>query len=218
LPETYESEESAGLPDWILGAGAADEASSTAAKTKTGIHVFVKTPEDGIEEYRLPLSVSRLLRYLHLRGVVGNPADVLPFSNERKFRQLYLGANSGPGQGQTAPPNLPVFASFIEPWCAHCYRVRRAFEAGASFFKDRVHFMQVDCGANDQATKFCDDEGITRYPTLRLYAIGAKGMSGGYRENAVNISQGGWNTDYRGNRAVAAWELFFHVHREQLYQ
>lgn len=51
--------------------------------------MFVRTPEDGLEEYRLPLSSQRLLRYLHLRGVVGNPADVLQFKGADWFHGLY---------------------------------------------------------------------------------------------------------------------------------
>lgn len=59
---------------------------------------------------------------------------------------------------------MPVFAAFMEPWCAHCYRLRSAFEAGATFFRGRVQFVLVDCGASDSATAFCDAEKITKYP------------------------------------------------------
>lgn len=71
-----------------------------------GVHIFVRTREDGVgtlpsdttkmnafncswsgislyaEEYRMPITIRHLSRYLRLRGVAGNPANVLPFESE----------------------------------------------------------------------------------------------------------------------------------------
>lgn len=74
-----------------------------------GMHVFVRTREDGIEEYTMPLEVAPLLRYLHLRGLVGSPSDVVPFESEDKLRALM-------DPDRTDRP-FPLFVKFFEPWC-----------------------------------------------------------------------------------------------------
>lgn len=137
------------------------------------------------EEFRMPLTVANLVRYMRLRGVAGDPADVQQFTSEDALYELIDRTNQA------------VFVKAFEPWCAHCFKMKRGFEAGATFFKGRVHFMEVQCSASPAHEAFCDKMGAERLPTLSLFT-GAKVLS------------------FKGSRAVAAYELFFHQHRAEL--
>lgn len=96
-----------------------------------------------------------------------------------------------------------MFVMFKESWCPYCYKIQRTFESGASFFRGRVVFLEVDCGIKqpveqgaESPTAFCDEEGIEEYPTLRLYT----------RNGAVRFD---------GDRSLAGFERFFHQHRHE---
>eukprot|EP01138_Halocafeteria_seosinensis_P013939 gb/GECG01014234.1/.p1 GENE.gb/GECG01014234.1/~~gb/GECG01014234.1/.p1 ORF type:complete len:371 (+),score=55.68 gb/GECG01014234.1/:1-1113(+) len=147
-----------------------------------GVHIFVRTREDGVEEYRMPITIRHLSRYLYLRGVAGNPANVLAFESEDHIYDLV--DRSG----------LPVFLKFYEPWCSHCFRMKRGFEAGATFFKNRVHFMEVQCSRNKQTQAFCRKHEVDIYPSMKLFT-------------------GSEVIPFTGSRAVAAYEFFFHEHK-----
>lgn len=155
------------------------------AGLRGGVHVFSRTLDDGIEEYTMPLELRHLVRYLHLRGVIGSPIDVNPFTTPKALRALYDG---------TKPQPRATFVRFFEPWCAFCYKMRRAWEAAATFFRGRVHFVDVDCGHGDAERAFCDEQRISEYPTLRLLT-----PTGAF--------------DFNGTRSAAGFELFFHEHR-----
>lgn len=130
----------------------------------------------------MPLTVANLVRYVRLRGVAGNPADVLPFVSEDGLYDTIDRTHQ------------PVFVKFFESWCAHCHKMKRGFEAGATFFKNRVHFMEVRCSADAGTKAFCAKAGVSRYPALQLYT-------------------GQEVLPFDGSRAVAAYELFFHEHK-----
>ncbi len=130
----------------------------------------------------MPLTLANLLRYLRLRGVAGDPAHVQQFESAEKVQDLVDSTHT------------PVFVKFYEPWCAHCHKMKRGFEAGATFFKGRVHFLEVQCSSSDSSKAFCKEHGVTRYPSLKLFT-GEKVIP------------------FEGSRAVAAYELFFHENK-----
>lgn len=131
----------------------------------------------------MPLTLANLLRYLRLRGVAGDPANVQQFKSTDAVQQL------------VDSTHMPVFVKFFEPWCAHCHKMKRGFEAGATFFKGRVHFLEVQCSASEASKSFCAEHAVTRYPTLKLFT----------GEQVI---------PFQGSRAVAAYELFFHDNKD----
>jgi thiol-disulfide isomerase/thioredoxin len=135
------------------------------------------------EEFRMPLTLSNLLRYLRLRGVAGDPANVQQFTSSSDVQHLVDSTHT------------PVFVKFFEPWCAHCHKMKRGFEAGATFFKGRVHFLEVQCSTSESSKAFCTEHGVERFPSLKLFT-----------GEAV--------VPFTGSRAVAAYELFFHENKE----
>jgi len=131
----------------------------------------------------MPLTLANLLRYLRLRGVAGDPANVKQFISAENVQHLVDSTHT------------PVFVKFFEPWCAHCHKMKRGFEAGATFFKGRAHFLEVECSANDASEAFCAEHSVERYPSLKLFT-GEKVIP------------------FEGSRAVAAYELFFHENKD----
>jgi hypothetical protein len=53
--------------------------------------------------------------------------------------------------------------------------VGQTFQRCASYFKDRVEFMDVQCSRNEETTAFCSKSNVRAYPTLVLFT-GAKIM------------------------------------------
>lgn len=66
-----------------------------------------------------------------------------------------------------------IFVMFYAPWCGHCQRLKPAWEQLASDINTDetipVTIAKVDC---TQYSKLCSDEGVTGYPTLKLYRVG----------------------------------------------
>jgi thiol-disulfide isomerase/thioredoxin len=161
--------------------------------------------------------VSHFVRYLTLRGVVGDPTDILPFTSKQDLGALFH---------PEGPRPRPVLVRFFEPWCAHCFRMRTAWEAAATFFRGRVHVVDVDCASSEDAKQFCDDMGVTEYPTIRLFSASSV-QDSTVPEDGSWVDPGstlldlpaGWReyrADWAGPRSLAGIEWFLHSHRKFL--
>ncbi|XP_018569443.1 dnaJ homolog subfamily C member 10-like [Anoplophora glabripennis] len=61
---------------------------------------------------------------------------------------------------------LPWLVDFYAPWCGHCTHFEPEFRVVAQRLEGRVRTAKIDCEAE---RVFCGRQGITGYPTLRLY-------------------------------------------------
>lgn len=173
------------------------------------------------DEFLLPLEVDHLVRYLHLRGVVGNPADIVPFTGASDLAAL-LDPNG--------PRPRAVLVRFGASWCAFCARMDRVVEAAASFFRGRVHVMDVDCGPS--ADGFCERMGVTSVPDIIIFSVAREADVGAEAWSGDDLPHGGrWASDslmelpvgyreYRANwtgaRSLAGLEWALHTHRRFL--
>lgn len=175
------------------------------------------------DEFRLPLEIPHLVRYLHLRGVVGNPDDVRLFTGLEDLASLWH---------PLSPDRQPAFVRFHEPWCAYCFKMKRVWEAAATFFKGRVAFVDVDCSAGNDHRKACDALGITHYPILRMFGAAhqdhinssaweGSGLppGGSWAAEPLSSLPSGWKeyrADWNGSRSLAGYEWALHVHAQLL--
>jgi hypothetical protein len=58
---------------------------------------------------------------------------------------------------------------FYEEWCTHCKALKRPFHRAASYFRDKVDFMEIECSSTDATTEFCTRNGVKSYPALMLF-------------------------------------------------
>lgn len=186
-----------------------------------GVFIFSRTPHDGIDEFLLPLEVDHLVRYLHLRGVVGNPADIVPFTGEADLAALL---------DPRGPRPRAVLARFGASWCAFCARMDRVIEAAATFFRGRVHVVDIDCSAASDG--FCERIGVQSIPDLIILSVAREADVGAEAWAGTGLPHGGnWAEDpivalpagfreYRANwtgaRSLAGLEWALHTHRRFL--
>ena len=92
--------------------------------------------------------------YKHVKNLLApvNEDNVLDFDSEEA---LLSRADS-----------KPQFVKFYQTWCSHCKNTKKAFLKAASLYKDRVDFVDVDCGEH---TEFCQSQGVTGYPVLKYF-------------------------------------------------
>eukprot|EP00178_Gracilaria_changii_P001898 TRINITY_DN1275_c0_g1_i2.p1 TRINITY_DN1275_c0_g1~~TRINITY_DN1275_c0_g1_i2.p1 ORF type:complete len:132 (-),score=10.96 TRINITY_DN1275_c0_g1_i2:62-421(-) len=60
------------------------------------------------------------------------------------------------------------FVKFYAPWCGHCKKLAPTW-ADYSDSSDNVKVAHVDCTVNSQV---CKDQGVSGYPTLKLFHNG----------------------------------------------
>lgn len=102
-------------------------------------------------------------------GIVEFVQDMLNPSiialNEHNFVQL-----------SRKPATELWIVDFFAPWCTPCQRLagewRNLAKQMAEF--DEIKVAHVDCVAN---ADLCSSQNIHGYPTIRLYPLGAKGLS-----------------------------------------
>ena len=85
--------------------------------------------------------------------------DVLEFTSELDFYNL-MDLEENP---------KPIFIKFFTETCPHCQGFKNAFKRYASLYKDKVTFMDVNCGSGKSGEKFCKTNKATSYPTLMLF-------------------------------------------------
>ncbi|RKP39369.1 thioredoxin-like protein, partial [Dimargaris cristalligena] len=64
----------------------------------------------------------------------------------------------------------PWFIKFYAPWCIHCQHLAPTWEALAKELAGDIHVGEVDCMSFGS---FCNNKGITGYPTLTFYLEGS---------------------------------------------
>jgi len=65
--------------------------------------------------------------------------------------------------------NGKAFVFFYAPWCTHCKGTRSEFKYSSKWaqeFAPQVAYAAVDCTVDHQ---LCSEQGVTGYPTLKLY-------------------------------------------------
>lgn len=88
------------------------------------------------------------------------------------------------------------FVMFYAPWCGHCKRLHPIWSELARKYNDEqvaefVTIAKVDCTVD---TDLCSQQGVTGYPTLKLFNEGD--MANGIK--------------YRGKREIPAFDKFLH--------
>ncbi|CAH1183258.1 unnamed protein product [Phaedon cochleariae] len=61
---------------------------------------------------------------------------------------------------------LPWIVDFYAPWCGHCTHFEPEYRTVAQRLEGRVRSAKIDCEAE---RIFCGKQGVTGYPTVRLY-------------------------------------------------
>lgn len=154
------------------------------ANVKGGVHVFVMTVEDGVEEFRMELTAKNLARYLRLRGVAGNPHDVRRVKGKRTLFDVI-------DKEQT-----PALVRFTEPWCAHCHKMERTWAATATLFKGKVAVLDAVCSDGGEVEALCDELEVDLLPTIYMMA-----------EDRTWVK-------FDGSRSVAGFEAFLYEEAE----
>lgn len=69
---------------------------------------------------------------------------------------------------------LPVVVDFTAWWCGPCQRLKPKLDQLAQEFKGKVIFVKVEI---TQSPKIASDNGVSSYPTVKLFAPGGKSLS-----------------------------------------
>jgi len=110
--------------------------------------------------------------------------------------------------------------------------MKDAWEAAATFFRGRVHFLDVDCGSGPTAKAFCDAQNVTSYPVVRLFSATRESDAGAEALAGRGLPSGGafavaplaslpagyrdYRADWTGSRSLAGLEWALHTHRSFL--
>jgi len=129
----------------------------TEAQFTTGTFVFTATPTEGIVKYGLAVEVETLSQHILHKKLEYEEGDIAQFTDELDF---YDHLDAG---------GKPIFVKFYEKWCEHCKRLKQPFAIAASYFKNTVEFMEVECSSNEETTAFCVHNEVRSYPVLTLF-------------------------------------------------
>jgi len=90
-----------------------------------------------------------------------NEADVLSFVDENSFFDRM-------DKSEDDPPK-PIMVKFWEAWCEHCKKLKLPYDQAATYFKDQIEFMEVECSKNADTKSFCEHNGVKSFPQLLLF-------------------------------------------------
>jgi len=174
------------MPDFKFykcdGDRAANAADFKEAGFNSGTYLFSQISPEGIVKYTLDSDAKTLYRYIKTKYALADEDDVKEFTDEDTFWDLMDGNER------------PVFVKFYEKWCAHCQRLKKTYTQAATFFKNRVDFVEVECSKNADSTAFCTKHEVKGYPVLMLFT----------GEKKIKFEE--------ENRNIISFERFFEKH------
>lgn len=97
--------------------------------------------------------------------------------------------------------NLPLLVDFYAPWCVFCVHFEPQFRTVAQHLDGKVKSGKIDCESN---RLFCGHQGVTAYPTVRLYLAPDKYFTLDQQDTKSIINQ---VTELLGSRENAHDEL-----------
>eukprot|EP00764_Aduncisulcus_paluster_P000289 gnl/Carplike_NY0171/1040_a1423_1409.p1 GENE.gnl/Carplike_NY0171/1040_a1423_1409~~gnl/Carplike_NY0171/1040_a1423_1409.p1 ORF type:complete len:493 (+),score=119.14 gnl/Carplike_NY0171/1040_a1423_1409:30-1481(+) len=118
--------------------------------------IFLGIPGGQPELYQeRKVSVPSLLDFIEDTLTEPDFSHIIEYENDAQLKDIMK-------QG------TPIFMKHYEPWCGHCKALAPKY-AQASAKYHGVVWMEVQCGKNETTKQFCKDQGVTGYPTLKLY-------------------------------------------------
>jgi len=100
---------------------------------------------------------------------------------EEKVEVKELDSNTFDAELKNA--KLPVLVDFTALWCGPCQQLKPKIEQLAQEFKGKVIFTKVE---QTRSPGLCRQNGITAYPTVKIYAPGGKEMSTSIGNLSIN--------------------------------
>lgn len=128
---------------------------------KSGLWIFTSTPHEGIQSFGGSRDVATLATHIRHKFLPYNEADVLSFVDENALFERM-------DKSEDDPPK-PIMVKFWEAWCEHCKKLKLPFDQAATYFKDQVEFMEVECSKNADTKAFCEHNNVKSFPTLILF-------------------------------------------------
>jgi len=126
-----------------------------------GLWIFSSTPHAGIHAFSGARDVLTLSTHVRHKFLPFNEADVLSFVDENSFFDRM-------DKSEDDPPK-PIMVKFWEAWCEHCKKLKLPYDQAATYFKDQIEFMEVECSKNADTKSFCEHNGVKSFPQLLLF-------------------------------------------------
>jgi hypothetical protein len=112
----------------------------------TAIWIFTSTPHEGIQAYSGARDAATLSTHIRHKFLPFDEHDVISFQDENELFERM----------DKADKPKPVMMKFWESWCTHCKQLKLPYDQAATFFKEQVEFMEVECSKNDDTKAFCN--------------------------------------------------------------
>jgi len=103
--------------------------------------------------------LANVIAHLETWNTKGDEEDVLTFHTEDALFERM----------DNSEHPKPIMVKFFEPWCTHCRMAKPVFIKAATYFKDRVEFMEVQCSKDAETQAFCSRNQVQSYPQFVLF-------------------------------------------------
>lgn len=124
--------------------------------------IFTQTPEGGIERFGGEFNVQSFKDFNDFMTMQINEDKVITLPADGAAEEL-----------AKLVQTKPVILKMFEQWCGHCKKMKKHFQAASNQVTD-VYFVEAECSA---VNGFCNDFGVTGFPTVKFIAEGGAKMA-----------------------------------------
>ena len=124
------------------------------ASMRLPFYLFTQTSEEGIQRYTHDYDLESILSHIKFLTTSPKANKLVPFKSEAELVQK--------------KKTRPQFVKFYQEWCRLCQTVKKPFLHAAEQLEGVVDFVEVHCSGSEEEKAYCEREGVSSYPTIKL--------------------------------------------------